>query len=381
MPIFPPDALTGIAQDVFVAAGVEQEEAGIVAEHLVASNLVGHDSHGVLRVPEYVEWMEAGGVVLGQHIAIMHETETLAVIEGGWGFGQVIGLEAIEVAMRKAQQTGVGIVAVSRCGHIGRVGHYPYHAAQQGLVTVLFVNTHGGGKLAAPWGGRGRRLSANPISVGIPRRADEPLVLDMATSSIAEGKLMDMLNRGVAAPPGCIVDAEGHPTTDPVAYFGPPAGRGCCLLAGTKALASPLSSTFWPARSRAPVAAGDDATRIGNGFLAFVIQPDQLRDADAFYADVDGLVQHVKSSELAAGFDEILAPGEPEIRTRRQRTREGIPVDDGAWGKICAHGPALRRYPGRIRLERQRRRNRLRRQSCCARPTLTSAESLPVLGC
>ena len=335
MPIFPPDALTRIAQDVFVAAGVEQEEAGIVAEHLVASNLVGHDSHGVLRVPEYVEWMEAGGVVLGQHIAIMHETETLAVIEGGWGFGQVIGLEAIEVAMRKAQQTGVGIVAVSRCGHIGRVGHYPYHAAQQGLVTVLFVNTHGGGKLAAPWGGRGRRLSANPISVGIPRRTDEPLVLDMATSSIAEGKLMDMLNRGVAAPPGCIVDAEGRPTTDPVAYFGPPAGA-LLPFGGHKGFGLSFVIDILAGALPGAGCSRDDATRIGNGFLAFVIQPDQLRDADAFYADVDGLVQHVKSSELAAGFDEILAPGEPEIRTRRQRTREGIPVDDGAWGKICA---------------------------------------------
>ena len=311
------------------------EEAGIVAEHLVASNLVGHDSHGVLRIPEYVEWMEAGDVALGQHITIMHETETLAVIEGGWGFGQVIGLEAIEVAIEKAQQTGVGIVAVSQCGHIGRIGHYPYIAAEQGLVTVLFVNTHGGGKLAAPWGGRGRRLSANPIAVGIPRKADEPLVLDMATSSIAEGKLMDMLNRGVSAPPGCIVDAEGHPTTDPVAYFGPPAGallpfgghKGFGLSFVIDILAGALSGAG---------CSRDGATRIGNGFLAIVIQPERLRGTDAFYGDVDGLVEHVKSSELAAGFDEILAPGEPEIRTRQQRTRDGIPVDDGAWGKICA---------------------------------------------
>ena len=335
MPSFSPHALTRITQDVFVAAGVEQDEAGIVAEHLVESNLVGHDSHGVLRIPEYVEWMEAGDVALGQHITIMHETETLAVIEGGWGFGQIIGLEAIQVAVEKAQQTGVGIVAVSQCGHIGRVGHYPYFAAQQGLVTVLFVNTHGGGKLAAPWGGRGRRMSANPISVGIPRKADEPLVLDMATSSIAEGKLMDMLNRGVAAPAGCIVDADGNPTTDPVAYFGPPAGallpfgehKGFGLSFVIDILAGALSGAG---------CSRDGATRIGNSFLAFVLQPERLRHADAFHADVDGLVQHIKSSELAAGFEEILAPGEPEIRTRQQRTRDGIPVDDGAWSKICA---------------------------------------------
>ncbi len=333
MPLFPPQQLTTIAQDVFVAAGVEKEEARIVAEHLVQSNLAGHDSHGVLRIPEYVEWMEAGGVALGQHISTVHETDTLAVIEGGWGFGQVIGLEAFEVAINKAQGAGLCIVAVSQCGHIGRVGHYPELAAQHGLVTVLFVNTHGAGKLAAPWGGRGRRLSANPISVGIPRKNAEPLVLDMATSAIAEGKLMDMLNRGVSAPPDCIVDAGGNPTTDPVAYFGPPQGallpfgqhKGFGLSFVIDILAGALSGAG---------CSRDSATRIGNGFLAFLVRPDHLRDEAAFYADVDALVHHVKSSELAAGFDEILAPGEPEIRTRQQRTRDGIPVDDGAWGKI-----------------------------------------------
>ncbi len=335
MPVFPAHQLTTIAQDVFVAAGVEPEEASIVAEHLVDSNLAGHDSHGVLRIPEYVEWMEAGDVALGQHITIMHETDTLAIIEGGWGFGQVIGLEAFEVAIRKAQGAGVCIVAVSQCGHIGRVGHYPELAAQHGLVTVLFVNTHGAGKLTAPWGGRGRRLSANPFSVGVPRKNAEPLVLDMSTSAIAEGKLKHALNRGVSAPPGCIVDADGNPTTDPVAFYGPPQGailpfgqhKGFGLAFVIDILAGALSGAG---------CSRDSATRIGNGFLAFLIRPDHLRDAADFYADVDALVQHVKNSELAAGFDEILAPGEPEIRARQQRTRDGIHVDDGAWGKICA---------------------------------------------
>ena len=264
----------------------------------------------------------------------------MAVMEGGWGFGQIIGLEAFEVAIEKARKTGVGIIAVSRCGHIGRVGHYPYLAAEQGLVTVMFVNTHGGGKLAAPWGGRGRRLSANPISVGIPRKDDEPLVLDMATSAIADGKLKDMLNRGVPAPAGCIVDADGNPTTDPADYVGPPEGallpfgghKGFGLSFVIDILAGALSGAG---------CSRDGVNRIGNGFLAIVIQPGQLRDSDGFFADVAGLVQHVKGSELAAGFDEILAPGEPEIRTRQQRIAGRHRVDDTAWGKICA---AAERY-------------------------------------
>ena len=340
MPKFSPQQLTAIAQDIFVAGGVERDEAGIVSEHLVQANLVGHDSHGVLRIPEYLAWMEAGDVVPGQHISITQETEVLAVMEGGWGFGQVIGLEAIEVAMGKAGEGGVGIIAVSQCGHIGRVGHYPYLAAQHGFVTVMFVNTHGGGKLAAPWGGRGRRLSANPISVGIPRQDDEPLVLDMATSAIADGKLKDMHNRGVPAPAGCIVDADGNPTTDPAAYIGPPEGallpfgghKGFGLSFVIDILAGALSGAG---------CSREGVDRIGNGFLAIVIEPEQLREGGGFYADVEGLVQHVKSSELAAGFDEILAPGEPEIGTRQERTRDGIAVDYTAWGKICA---AAERY-------------------------------------
>ncbi len=340
MPRFSPQQLTAIVQGVFTAAGLEQDEASIVAEHLVQANVVGHDSHGVLRIPEYLAWMEAGDVVPGQHITIMHETAVLAVMEGGWGFGQVIGLEAMEVAMDKARTMGVGIITVSECGHIGRVGHYPYLAAEQGLVTVMFVNTHGGGRLAAPWGGRGRRLSANPISVGIPRQDDEPLVLDMATSAIADGKLKDMHNRGVPAPAGCIVDADGNPTTNPAAYIGPPEGallpfgghKGFGLSFVIDILAGALSGAG---------CSREGVDRIGNGFLAIVIQPEQMREGGGFYADVEGLVQHVKSSELAAGFDEILAPGEPEVRTRRQRSRDGIPVDDTAWGKIC---DAARRY-------------------------------------
>ncbi len=335
MPVFSPQQLTRISRDVFIAAGVEHEEARIVAEHLVDSNLAGHDSHGVLRIPEYVDWMEAGDVAIGQHITVMHETDTLAVIEGGWGFGQVIGLEAFDLAIRKARSAGICIVAVSQCGHIGRVGHYPEIAAQQGLVTVLFVNTHGAGKLAAPWGGRGRRLSANPISVGVPRKNAEPLVLDMSTSAIAEGKLKDALNRGVSVPPGCIVDADGNPTTDPAAFYGPPQGallpfgqhKGFGLAFVIDILAGALSGAG---------CSRDSATRIGNSFLAFLIRPDHLRDNAGFFADVEALVHHVKNSDLAAGFDEILAPGEPEVRTRLQRTRDGIPVDDSAWGKICA---------------------------------------------
>jgi len=166
----------------------------------------------------------------------------------------------------------------------------------------------------------------------------------MATSAIADGKLKDMHNRGVPAPAGCIVDADGNPTTDPAAYIGPPEGallpfgghKGFGLSFVIDILAGALSGAG---------CSREGVDRIGNGFLAIAVQPEQMRQGDGFYTDVAGLVQHVKSSELAAGFEEILAPGEPEIRIRQQRTREGIAIDDTAWGKICA---AAERYGVRV---------------------------------
>src|SRR5262249_29688692 len=153
---------------------------------LVEANLCGMDSHGIIRIPEYVGWMEQGLVHTGAHIKLVHDAESFAVVDGDWGFGQVVGREAMEVAIRKAEQAGVGTVAARQCCHIGRVGEYPAMAAERGMAAVMFVNTHGAGKLVAPWGGRERRLSANPISVAIPRKDGTPIVVDISTSAIAE---------------------------------------------------------------------------------------------------------------------------------------------------------------------------------------------------
>ena len=340
MPLFSPQQLTTIAHDVFVAAGAEPDEARIVAEHLVDSNLAGHDSHGVLRIPEYVDWMEAGDVAIGQHITVMHETDSLAVIEGGWGFGQVIGLEAFDLAIRKARSAGICIVAVSQCGHIGRVGHYPEIAAQQGLVTVLFVNTHGAGKLAAPWGGRGPPPLRQPDLRGRPKkkcRAARARHVDLGyrrgqTEGCSQSRRLGAarLHRRRRRQP---------PPPTPAAFYGPPQGallpfgqhKGFGLAFVIDILAGALSGAG---------CSRDSATRIGNSFLAFLIRPDHLRDNAGFFADVEALVHHVKNSDLAAGFDEILAPGEPEVRTRLQRTRDGIPRRRQRLGQNLRRRPA-----------------------------------------
>jgi len=337
MPTFSAEQLKQIGGQIFAAAGATAHEARIVSDSLVEANLAGHDSHGILRIPEYVGWMEQKLVTTGAHIRIVQQSDAFAVVDGGWGFGQVVGREAMELAITKAEQAGVGTVSASRCCHIGRVGDYPMMAAARGMVAVMFVNTQWAGKLVAPWGGKDRRLSANPISIAIPRKAGTPIVVDISTSAIAEGKVRGMLNRNVPVPPGSIVDADGYPTTDATKFYGPPAGallpfgghKGFGLGLVTDILAGALSGAGCSRK---------DADRVGNAFLVFVIDVDRLRGEEPFYADVEQLVEYVKSSALAPGSTEILVPGEPEDREMQRRQRNGISVDEVTWCQIAEIG-------------------------------------------
>lgn len=337
MPTFRAELLKQIGSQIFAAAGATSDEARIVSQALVEANLAGHDSHGILRIPEYVRWMEQRLVTIGAHINIVRESDSFAVVDGGWGFGQVVGREAMEVAIDKAARAGIGTVAASQCCHIGRVGDYPMMAAARGMAAVMFVNTHGGGKLVAPWGGKERRLSANPISIAIPRKAGTPVVVDISTSAIAEGKVRSMLNRKVPVPPGCIMDAEGNPTTDAARFYGPPPGA-LFPFGGHKGFALGLVTDILAGALSGGGCSRKDADRVGNTFLVFVIDVKRLRDAQPFYTDVEQLIDYVKSSALAPGFREILVPGEPEALEQERRRRDGIPVDDETWRQITEAG-------------------------------------------
>jgi uncharacterized oxidoreductase len=337
MPSFHAELLKQISNQIFAAAGATAQEARIVSDSLVEANLAGHDSHGILRTPEYVGWMEQRLVTIGAHIRIVQEADSFAVVDGSWGFGQVVGREAMEVAIRKAEQAGIGMVSASQCCHIGRVGDYPKMAAARGMLAVMFVNTHGGGKLVAPWGGKDRRLSANPISIAIPRRTGTPIVVDISTSAIAEGKLRSMLNRKVPVPPGTIIDADGYPTTDASKFYGPPAGA-LLPFGGHKGFALGLVTDILAGALSGGGCSRKDADRVGNTFLVLVIDIDRLRGAQPFYADVEQLVEYVKSSALAPGSTEILVPGEPEAMEKERRQRNGVPVDGETWRQITEIG-------------------------------------------
>ena len=347
MPTLPAAELTAFSTAIFVAAGARDEDAQIVSESLVGANLAGHDSHGVMRLPFYVEWMEKGWVNTQATFKIVTEAGSFAVIDGDWGFGQVMGRKATELAIRKARENGTAIVAGRQCCHMGRFGEYPAMAAEAGMAAVLFANTHGGGKIVAPWGGLERRLSANPIAIGIPRKNASPIVVDVSTCTIAEGKIRNMRTAGEPVPEGCIIDAEGNPTTNADDFYGPPEGA-LLPFARHKGFALGLAGDILAGALSGAGCSNPDTQRVGNSFMLTLVDVEQVRGAEPFHDDVDGLVDYVKSSRLMPGVSEILMPGEPEERTRAERAAGGIPVHPDTWDNLCRttekYGVAAPRY-------------------------------------
>jgi uncharacterized oxidoreductase len=257
-----------LTERIFLAAGASDGEARCVAEDLVTSNLVGHDSHGIIRIPDYIRRVEDGTLVLGARISVVRETGMMTLLDGGWGFGQVIARRAMEIAIDGCRRAGIGVAAVRNSSHLGRAGLYPAMAAEQGMIGMLFVNAQGASQLVAPWGGIDRRLSANPIAFAIPRSDDnDPMVVDISTCAIAEGKLRVRRDRGEAAPPGCIVDANGKATSQPADFYGPPSGA-LLPLGGHKGFGLALVTDVLAGALTGAGCCTSDARRFGNGFLS-----------------------------------------------------------------------------------------------------------------
>ena len=334
MPNFSADQLNKVSASIFEAAGVPANEAQVVAESLVKSNLAGHDSHGVIRIMQYLSLLKRGGIVPGAEMEIVRENSNTAVLKGNWGFGQVMAKKAMGIAIEKAKKYSLASVTMSQSNHVGRLGEYPVIAAEQNMIGLITVNNHGPGQCMAAWGGIGRRLSPNPMAIGLPTGADDPVLLDITTAVVAEGKVRVRLNRGEELPEGCIIDAEGNPSTDPKDYyaggailpFGGVVGhKGYGLGFILDILAGALSGAGC---SRA------DAGRFGNAVFILVINIENFITIEEFKAHVDGLIEYVKSSPRMPGIDEILFPGEIEAKERKNRLENGIFIEDETWGQI-----------------------------------------------
>jgi len=341
MPVIDAQTLTDFSAAIFENCAIPKTLARQIAKSLVEGNLKGHDSHGVIRIIEYVDWVGKGWVNPHGRLSVVREQACILVLDGDFGFGQIIGREAMELGIAKTKKEGACILSLKRCGHLGRVGEFMEMAAEAGLVCFSFTNTHGGGVLVAPHGGCERRLSANPLAAGAPMPTGPALVMDMSTSTIAEGKIKVALSRGESLPPGLIVDATGVPSISPAEYYGEPPGA-LLPMAGHKGFAL---SIFCEVLAGALTGAGCSKAgveRVANGFMAFLLDPEAFCSRDYFDGELGQLAKWVKSSRLSQGFDEILMPGEPEARAQAENGNKGALVDETTWKRICAIARARR---------------------------------------
>ena len=311
---------------IFKTAGATPENAEGVTSSLISANLAGHDSHGVMRIPSYVEDIQNGRIRPAAVPLITQEKAATATIDCAGTFGQLGACMTAETAVRKAREGGIGSATLFRANHTGRIGEWAELGASQGMITIAtasgpFV------RLVAPFGGRERSLGTNPIAWSVPRPGGRPpILLDFATSAAAQGKLMVARAKREPVPHGWILDSQGRSTTDVEDYFGggvllPFAGhKGYALSVIVELMAVALSG-------------GDSVPKTERGSCLFVacFDPGAFRPDDLFGESVERVANRLKSVKPADGFDEVLLPGEPEARAREKRLREGIPLPDATW--------------------------------------------------
>lgn len=339
MPVLTFEALQSLATRCFVALGCPPEEAAVVADALAGANLAGHDSHGLIRIEQYAKMVQAGDIVPGAPTTVERESPCVAVLDGGWNFGPVVARRAMEIGVAKAREFGTGTVTVRNSNHLGRLGEYTLMAAKAGMMCQAMVNNHGRGNLVAPFGGSDGRLATNPISFACPG-PHQPILVDITTSVVAEGKVRLLKNAGKEAPAGWLINNEGHPTTDPNDLYTDP--RGAILpFGGAVAHKGFALGVMVDLLSGALSGAGCSrsyTTRLGNAMYFSVIDIEKFLPLEEFLEHVDVFERWIKESPPAPGFTELLMPGEPELRQEARRRQEGIPVDEESWRQFldCA---------------------------------------------
>ena len=336
-------ALRTYLTDLLRAKGTPVHIAAVVAESLVLSNQRGHDSHGFIRVAPYCDWIDQGWISPVAEPERVVDQPHVVQVDGHFGFGQYVGRVATDWAIEKARG-GHCVLTIKRSAHLGRMGEFMEQAAAAGLVCFSFTNTHGGGLVTAPHGGRERRLSANPLAAGAPLPEGPPMMMDIATSSIAAGKVQVAVERDEPLAPGHLVDGAGQPSTDPRAYGARSQETGTpgALLpfGGHKGYSLAM---FCEVLAGALTGAGCSTTgvqRVANGFLALFLDPAAFCGEDFYRAELGALIPHVKSSRLMAGHDEILYPGEPEARAEAERSR-AVEIERSTWERTATIARAL----------------------------------------
>jgi uncharacterized oxidoreductase len=336
MPRFSAEQLRTVGSSIFKALGTPEKDAEAVSQLLVEANLTGFDSHGVIRLPIYVRGIKMGSVKLGAEIAIVEETASTAIVDGGWNLGQIVCTKAMDICIEKAKKNIVGLVTVHNCHHVGRLNVYAEMAMKQDMIGIVSVNSTSS---VAPFGGKTRQLGTNPLCFAIPAGEESPMVLDMATAVWARGKVMVYLARGEKLPEGVLQDSEGNSTTDPEQYFSGGMLRPLGGLMGYKGFGLSLLVEILAGALTGGGCSNSEEYRSrpfygGNGVFLMAINFGRLTDINAFKSRVDDLFGTIRNSQTAPGFKEILIPGELERRSREQLLREGIFIEEKTWSDI-----------------------------------------------
>ncbi len=366
-------ALRAVVADILVGAGSTAQEAAQVAGNLVLANLSGHDSHGVGMVPRYVDAVRQGGLMPNASVTVAADIGTMLALDGHRGYGQVVGVQAMELAMQRTHAHGSCIMTLCNAHHLGRIGHFAEMAVAQGLVALHFVNVLSRA-VVAPWGGADGRFGTNPCCIGIPLAgrpsnvgatgpsgasapsaedgaapeaagAGAPFILDFATSRVAQGKMRVAYNKGETAAPGTLIDEHGRPTTDPGVVVVPQSNgllgalltfgeyKGYGLAVACELLGGALSGGGTWHRDHDP-----SARAVLNGMLTILIDPNRLGTQATFEREAAAFVDWLRAGPVAPGFESVLIAGDPERAARAHREVHGIEIDDQTWAELVAAG-------------------------------------------
>ena len=339
-----PDKLHKIVRQIIEAGGSAPEEADIVTSHLVRANLTGHDSHGVGMVPAYIFILQMGLLKPNTPVRLVDDHGSILRFEGDRGYGQRVAREAMAQGIERAKQNGLALVSLANAHHIGRVGTYGEQALAEGLISLHFVNVVDHSPLVAPFRGADARFGTNPVCIAVPGGdTAEPVLLDMATSKIALGKVRVMMNKGEDVPDDTLLDKHGEPTNDPKVMFDEPRGallaigehKGYGLAFMCELLAGVMTGggTIQPGNER--------HNSIINHMMAVIVDPAKLVDQTWMRKEIDAVVDYFLASPAQNQDEPVLKPGDPERLLEAERRAGGIPIDDTTWGEIVQAGEAV----------------------------------------
>jgi len=335
--------LRRIIAEIFTAAGTSPAEGARIAESLVGANLVGHDSHGVGRTLRYTEWLQEGIQYADRTVTVLAEGDAFALVDGNYGFGQTVGVQAVQLGIDKARTAGVSVIALRHSGHLGRIGDWAEMAIEAGMISIHFVNV-AGGLLVAPFGAIDRRMATNPVCIGVPVPDGPPVILDFATSLVAEGKVQVALEGGAQLPHGALIGDDGNFSDDPRLLYGetkpgrspnPRKGTGAMTAMGLhKGSGLSMLCELLAGALTGSGTAGPEPYRFANGMLSVYIDPAVLDVDDRIAGDVRAYLDWFDTARPATPGGEVLSPGEPERRKKADRLANGLTIPDDTWEAI-----------------------------------------------